>query len=403
MGYDKKQDTTAARHRGIKQRPKKKKKKKIEAAQSLLKLSSEGKVCDDDTDQIVEDLPPEEPASEECHLRHRVDPDEPSPDILKKMQDEIQRLTNENMLLKEQLQTTQIRPESFQGDDDKVRFYCGLPSFAVMMTTFDLVADFIAERGSPPLSKFQEFVLTLMKLRMNTPTEDLAFRFNIPQSAASATFRRVVNVMYRKLRSFILWPEREVLQETMPLDFRKSFDAKVVVLLDYFEIFVDRTTNFTARAQTRTNSKHHKTLKYLIGVAPQGTITFISNGWDGRTSFKYITENCGILDNLLPNDIVLAERGLDGEERVGLKAARLRIPACTKGKKKFSPLEVAESRQIAHVRIHVEHVIGNVRNKYRIVNGPIPIDCLKNDDDDDDDCPFIDKIVTTCCALTNFC
>ena len=53
-------------------------------------------------------------------------------------------------------------------------------------------------------------------------------------------------------------------------------------------------------ACTWSQYKHYNTIKYLISVTPQGVISFISNGWGGRTSDKYITENSGFLNHLLP-------------------------------------------------------------------------------------------------------
>lgn len=40
---------------------------------------------------------------------------------------------------------------------------------------------------------------------------------------------------------------------------------------------------------------------------PQGTISYLSIGYGGRTSDKFITENCGYLDKLQPGDVVLAD------------------------------------------------------------------------------------------------
>ena len=68
--------------------------------------------------------------------------------------------------------------------------------------------------------------------------------------------------------------------------------------------------NLLARAQTDSSHKHHNTVKYLIGITPQGTVSFISDGWGGRVSDKYLTENCGLLDYLIPGDTVLADRAL---------------------------------------------------------------------------------------------
>ena len=91
--------------------------------------------------------------------------------------------------------------------------------------------------------------------------------------------------------------------------------------------------------------KSHYTAKFLIGVTPQGTVSFISNAWGGRVSDKYITEHCGRLQKLLPGDIVLADRGF--EDSCGLYCAPLRIPSFTKGKPQLSPVEIETARSIA--------------------------------------------------------
>ena len=86
------------------------------------------------------------------------------------------------------------------------------------------------------------------------------------------------------------------------------FGLKTSVIIDCFEVFIDRPSNLLARAQTFSNYKHHNTVKVLIGITPQGTISFVSEAWGGRTSDKSLTENCGFLNNLVPGDLVLADR-----------------------------------------------------------------------------------------------
>ena len=74
-------------------------------------------------------------------------------------------------------------------------------------------------------------------------------------------------------------------------------------------MFCERPSDLMARAQTFSNYKHHNTVKFLIAITPQGVISFVSKGWGGRVSDKHLTENCGLLNFLLPGDVILADRG----------------------------------------------------------------------------------------------
>ena len=126
------------------------------------------------------------------------------------------------------------------------------------------------------------------------------------------------------------------------MDFRKHC-PNCVVIIDCFEIFVDRPSALLARAQTHSSYKHHNTAKYLIGITPHGIVSFISNGWGGRVSDKNLTENCGLLNKLLPGDTVLADRGFDIKDNVGLFCATVTLPAYTRGKKQLSGIEVEQN------------------------------------------------------------
>lgn len=63
-------------------------------------------------------------------------------------------------------------------------------------------------------------------------------------------------------------------------------------------------------------------MKVLLGITPQGVVSFVFEPWGGRVSDKHLTEHCGILDKLLPGDVVLADRGIDITESIGMMQAR---------------------------------------------------------------------------------
>ena len=288
---------------------------------------------------------------------------------------------------------------SLDGDNARVKYYTGLPHFSALMALFSFVSVHVPVKKTA-VSNFQQFLLVLMKLRLNLGDQDLAYRFNVSQATVSRYFAKWVDIMYIRLKPLIKWPSREELLKTMPTEFRASF-RKCVVIIDCFEIFIERPTSLMARAQTWSNYKHHNTVKYLIGICPQGAVTFISKGWGGRVSDVHLTENCHILENLLPGDVIIADRGFNVHDSAGIYCAEVKLPSFTRGKKQLSKAEVDSSRQLSRVRIHVERVIGAVRQKYTLLQSTLPINLIMCDSSD---CiSTIDKVVFVCCALFNCC
>ena len=171
--------------------------------------------------------------------------------------------------------------DEFRDNDDKVRFFTGLTNWEVLEKLFQFVRAYLV--GHPSLSPFQQLILTLMRLRLASSGVELGYHFGIHPSTVSRVFSDIMQMLYVRLKFLIVWPEREVLRKTLPMDFRKNC-PNCVVIIDCFEIFIDRPSDLNARAQTYSSYKHHNTVKYLIGITPQGSVSFISDGWGGRAS-----------------------------------------------------------------------------------------------------------------------
>ena len=110
--------------------------------------------------------------------------------------------------------------------------------------------------------------------------------------------------------------------------------------------------SFSARSKTYSDYKKHNTLKFLIGITPCGSISFLSKCWGGQVSDKQLTQESNFFSYLEPGDVVLADRGFKIAEDVAVHGAKLEIPAFTRGEKQLTQREVELSKQLSMVRIH---------------------------------------------------
>ena len=191
-------------------------------------------------------------------------------------------------LVNERLTARVLSRESLRDDDTKVQYYTGLPSYEILVIVFDFVTVGLPDSfGSSLCSVFEQFLMVLIRLRLNAGVQDLAYRFNIHPSTVCRYFNKWLDVLYTKLQVFINWPDRANLLKTMPMVFRKAFRS-CAIIIDCFEVFVERPTSLKARAQTWSNYKKHNTAKFLIGTYLSTRICFLYLKRLGRESVRCV-------------------------------------------------------------------------------------------------------------------
>ena len=121
--------------------------------------------------------------------------------------------TTELNELKKRLLNIEISRQAFSENDDKTKFYTGIPNFVLLTRVFNLVAPHVKHTSINVLSQFQKFLITLMKL--NSPFQHLAFLFGISASTVSRVFDKWIDAMSTSLQFLIMWPAREELRKTM--------------------------------------------------------------------------------------------------------------------------------------------------------------------------------------------
>ena len=198
--------------------------------------------------------------------------------------------------------------------DKKMNYYTGISSIVMFNTIFSLIKPYLSSvrywRGpkvarswskakrtfrhstTKVLSHRDEFLLTLMRLRLGLQNEDLADRFGISPTVCSNTFITMVRLISKLLGgALVVWLPREPIYQHMPENFKKQGHSKCRVIIDCSEIFIERPKSLYNQAATWSDYKHHNTFNFLIGISPNGYITFLSDAYPGRCSDCFVIED----------------------------------------------------------------------------------------------------------------
>lgn len=157
---------------------------------------------------------------------------------LEALQRELLNSTEIIVNLKRQLSLNdQFSRESFQDNNQKVKYYTGLPNYEAMIILFQLVEPCLLGNGS--LSKFHQFVLTCMKLRLNLQQLDLSYRFGISSSTVSRIVNACINVLYLKLSPLVQWTAEELHEKVIGVVRHKYAILQGTLASDTFNVKSD--------------------------------------------------------------------------------------------------------------------------------------------------------------------
>ena len=307
----------------------------------------------------------------------------------------------------------QFSMDKIKDDDSAVLFYTGFPNYGALISFYNFVEPKLIKiqywkgekmlKESQPyqvddnrkkpgpsrkLSYLDEFLLVLMRLKAGLFVQDLADRFGISTSLVSRICITWINLLYVELKDLFPFPAQELVRKNMPQEFAQYATTRII--LDCTELFIQRPSAMLAQSETWSDYKHHNTWKLLVGVTPNGQVSFLSDLWGGRVSDKQITRESGVLDLLKPGDNVMVDRGFDISNIVP-DGVSVNMPPFLAGREQMTAAETEETMSIASVRIHVERAIGRIKT-YHILDGVLP-NTLS---------PYATQIAAVCGLLTNF-
>ena len=284
--------------------------------------------------------------------------------------------------------------------DSDVNFYTGIPTISTFKHLQQFISPYVRHlwRGAKHTStkikrKFKatpnrlgpkhklpgddQFLLMWVKLRLNTPMRDLATRFGISETTCSRIFSSWARASANVLKSLVFSPDQGTINATKPLRFSAVKDLTMII--DCSELFAQCSKDHLLQ-RLWSSYKHHNTLKFLIGVAPNLMITFVSKAFCGSISDKEICLQSGFFDILEPYCSIMADRGFRISQECTSRQIQLIIPPGRRGHTQMLSGQVLKTKEIAQLRILVEQVIRRLKC-FRILSQELPLNLIGHIDD----------------------
>ena len=87
-------------------------------------------------------------------------------------------------------------------------------------------------------------------------------------------------------------------------------------------------------------------MKALIGITPNGVVSFCSDLYCGSISDPEIVKQSGYLTHLRRGDLVKADKGFKIQDELASFGAKLALPHFMKGKKQFTMKNLNTTRKL---------------------------------------------------------
>lgn len=320
----------------------------------------------------------------------------------------VYKLEGDNRILQCQLEAERSKTaafclDRFKGSNEDFMFYTGLPDYEHFVALMKYIhpdddtnlgcrnpKNLYSRGRKRKLGKDDQLFLALVRLRLGLFEQDLAHRFTISQATVSRTCTTWISLLYTKLKNLPLWAPRETVDATMPAVFVEKYPATRVIL-DATEVKCAVPSSLALQSSTYSSYKSANTFKGLVGIMPNGLLSFVSELFTGSISDRELVIQSGFLDlEFDQGDVVMVDKGFRIADLLEEKGVGLNIPPFLHGRN-FSEEEVKATQEIASLRIHVERRIQRIKS-FHIFDRPIPLTLA----------PIINQIWAVVAILTNF-
>lgn len=157
----------------------------------------------------------------------------------------------------------------------------------------------------------------------------------------------------------------------MPNSFKLLY-PRTRIIIDCTEIKTERPSSLALGSKCFSSYKSAYTWKGLVGIAPHGVLSFVSNLYTGSMSDVELTKLSGLIDLLESGDSIMADKGFVLNKVLDGTGISINTPPFLMSQGQFTKQEVEQTQIIAKLRIHVEKHIRRVK-EYHLFDSVIPL------------------------------
>lgn len=287
-----------------------------------------------------------------------------------------------------------ILPDFLTSDNDLAAFVSiTFPALDSVVKMFDKQDFFykVIRRNVRPFTLRDNVIFCLCKLRLGLSFATLSVLFKLEKvKVAKDMFHNIVKLLAKNLKKLIYWPVKHEILSDMPKCFVPYSSTRVV--LSTLVIPIQDETPNCAKCKKIFVSKEGvlKTLKVMLGLTPNGKVSFVSLVYAGSNTDEKIFFCTRLLEKLIPSeDAVMLSKDMD----IGAASCLEQITfyALPKlGPYRTTVADVIETKNLTESMVYVERTLRKIKT-FKILQSEYSWNLF----------PYLNDVIITIASLAN--
>ncbi|XP_045764897.1 uncharacterized protein LOC123867083 isoform X2 [Maniola jurtina] len=249
---------------------------------------------------------------------------------------------------------------SYKNEPNGLSYYTGFETFDKLISVFNSLGDGVNNLdyvyGPPPdhLDTLEQFCMVLLWLSKHREFQDVALTYRTSTKQVANILIAWIRFMALQWRAIKLKIDRKAVSYYMSLDYNDKYP--------YNRVIIDANECLDKPPRLLSAYENKNTIKLLIGMAPNGLITYLSPCSGDSDSDRQLDERSSSNDEMMDKELNVQDIFLSHGIKVG--------PIPSKKYNKVIPDILTKASKIANKKVHIEGILEMLKS-YKILTQPM--------------------------------